>query len=95
VSPFQSIKTWMSSNDPDYEAKARRVKEPCDIADGKAEPGEDDPEVVICVVEFGPLNLQPRPGHQWAPAATGAGDQEATRRRRRRATYKRPTGCDT
>lgn len=40
--------------------------------------------------EFGPLNLQPHPGHQWAPAAVGAGDQ--ARRRRRRATYHRPHG---
>ena len=42
--------------------------------------------------EFGPLNLQPHPGHQWAPAAVGAGDQAQPRRRRRRATYHRPHG---
>ena len=92
MSPFQSIKTWKTSNDPDYEAKARRVQELYDIADGKAEPGDGDPEVVICFDEFGPLNLQPHPGHQWAPAATGPGDQDFPRRRRRRATYKRPHG---
>jgi transposase len=44
--------------------------------------------------EFGPLNLMPRPGRQWAPAATkatkGAGD--GPRRRRRRATYTRTKG---
>jgi transposase len=42
--------------------------------------------------EFGPLNLQPHPGRQWAPAATGKGDTDRPRRRRRRATYKRPHG---
>lgn len=42
--------------------------------------------------EFGPLNLQPHPGRQWAPAAVGPGDQAQPRRRRRRATYHRPHG---
>ena len=42
--------------------------------------------------EFGPLNLQPHPGKQWAPAAAGKGAQDAPRRRRRRATYTRPHG---
>ena len=42
--------------------------------------------------EFGPLNLQPHPGRQWAPVSRGRGDQTAPRRRRRRATYKRPHG---
>jgi hypothetical protein len=32
------------------------------IADGKAAPGPGDPTVVICMDEFGPLNLQPHPG---------------------------------
>ncbi len=41
---------------------------------------------------FGPLNLQPHPGKQWA--AVGGTHAEAGRapRRRRRATYKRPHG---
>ena len=42
--------------------------------------------------EFGPLNLQPHPGKQWAPVAAGKGDVDAPRRRRRRATYTRPHG---
>lgn len=42
--------------------------------------------------EFGPLNLQPRPGRQWAPQGCGKGNQDHSRRRRRRATYKRPHG---
>jgi transposase len=62
------------------------------IADGKAEPGPGDPAVVICMDEFGPLNLQPHPGRQWAPIASGPGDRTRPRRRRRRATYNRPNG---
>jgi transposase len=58
------------------------------IADGIAKPGPDDPQVVICVDEFGPLNLQPHPGRQWA--ARGGGGPRP--RRRRRATYTRPHG---
>ncbi len=61
-------------------------------ADGKRVPGKGDPDVVICFDEFGPLNLQPHPGRQWAPVVVGPGDQGAPRRRRRRATYKRPHG---
>jgi hypothetical protein len=48
--------------------------------------------VVICVYEFGPLNLQPHPGKQWAPIAAGNGATASPRRRRRRATYLRPHG---
>ena len=89
---FQRIKTWKVSNDPDFEAKKNRVLELYAIADGHAEPEPDDPTVVFCVDEFGPLNLQPHPGRQWAPAATGKGSGDAPRRRRRRATFKRPHG---
>ena len=62
------------------------------IADGKVEPGAGDPTVVICVDEFGPLNLQPHPGRQWAPTTVGKGDPTRPRRRRRRATYLHPHG---
>jgi hypothetical protein len=53
------------------------------IADGHRRPGPGDPTVVICMDEFGPLNLQPHPGKQWAPLATGKGEQARPRRRRR------------
>jgi transposase len=89
---FQAMKTWKTSTDPDYETKKNRILELYAIADGKAQPGPGDPTVVICMDEFGPLNLQPRPGRQWAPAATGRGNPGAPRRRRRRATYTRPHG---
>ena len=89
---FQAIKTFKVSNDPDFEAKKNRVLELYEIADGKAEPGPGDPTVVLCMDEFGPLNLQPHPGKHWAPMAAGRGDPASPRRRRRRATFKRPHG---
>jgi transposase len=89
---FQVIKTFKASNDPDFEAKKNRILELYAIADGTAAPGPDDPTVVICMDEFGPLNLQPHPGRQWAPVAAGKGDSDTPRRRRRRATYTRPHG---
>ncbi len=90
--PFQAVKTWKTSTDPDYEAKKNRVLELYAIADGKQPAGPGDPDVVMCMDEFGPLNLQPHPGKQWAPAALGKGETSTPRRRRRRATYKRPHG---
>ena len=90
---FQVIKTWKQSSDPDFETKNNRVLELYDIADGKAKPKRGDPRVVICMDEFGPLNLLPRPGKQWAAVAVpGAVDTKAARRRRRRATYTRKNG---
>ena len=85
---FQRLKTFKESNDPNFEAKQARVLELYAIADGHAEPGPEDPTVVICLDEFGPLNLQPHPGRQWARRAACQG----RRRRRRRATYNRPHG---
>lgn len=89
---FQVIKTLKVSNDPDFEAKKNRILELYAIADGQAKPGPGDPTVVICMDEFGPLNLQPHPGKQWAPVAAGKGDPDMPRRRRMRATYTRPHG---
>ena len=91
---FQAIKTFKQSTDPDYEAKKNRVLELYDIAEGKAEPGEGDPTVVFSVDEFGPLNLLPRAGKQWAPVVSRRvkGSTASPRRRRRRATYTRTKG---
>jgi len=90
---FQVIKTYKQSTDPDFEAKKNRVLELCEIADGKAKPKKGDPTVVICMDEFGPLNLLPRPGKQWAPKIVkGDGSTAEPRRRRRRATYTRTKG---
>lgn len=81
---FQALRSWKRSNDPDFEAKKNRILELYAIADGLTEPGPDDPAVVVCLDEFGPLNLQPQPdGKAWAPRA---------KPRRIRATYTRPHG---
>jgi transposase len=85
---FQRIKTWKVSNDPNFEAKKNRVLELYAIADETAAPGADDPTVVFCYDEFGPLNLQPHPGKQWAERG-GGGPKP---RRSRRATFTRPNG---
>src|SRR5438105_13809843 len=89
---FQAIKTFKVSNDPDFEAKKNRVLELYDLADGKARPKRGDPTVVFCMDEFGPLNLQPHPGRQWAAVGGKHRDPNRRPRRRRRATYKRPHG---
>jgi transposase len=81
---FQALRTWKRSNDPDFERKKNRILELYAIADGLAKPGPDDPNVVVCLDEFGPLNLQPQPGGKaWAPRA---------KPRRIRATDTRPHG---
>ena len=89
---FQAIKTWKESNDPDFEAKKNRILHLYDIADAKTEPRPGDPLVVFCMDEFGPLNLQPHPGRQWAGAGGKQQDPGRPPRRRRRATYQRPHG---
>jgi transposase len=89
---FQAVKTYKASTDPDYDTKTTRVLELYAIADDLVAPGPGDPSVIFCMDEFGPLNLQPHPGKQWAPVARGKGDPAAPRRRRRRATYTRPHG---
>jgi len=74
---FQAVRTWKRSNDPSFKAKHDRIVE----LYAAAKAGE---AVVICLDEFGPLNLQPQPGgHSWAPRA---------KPKRIRATYKRPHG---
>ncbi len=85
---FQRLKTWKVSNDPDFEAKKNRVLELYDLADGKTKRRRGDPHVVICIDEFGPLNLQPHPGKQWAERGGGG----PSPRRTRRATFTRPHG---
>jgi transposase len=72
---WQAGKTWKTSKDPDFVEKKDRILALYDDppADGR----------VICVDEFGPLNLQPRPGRGWYRAEHPA---------RRRATYSRKGG---
>jgi transposase len=72
---WQSTTTWKASTDPDFIAKMHRVLDLYDHppADGR----------VICVDEFGPLNLLPRKGKDWRPQS---------RPQRLRATYNRNDG---
>jgi transposase len=89
---FQRLKTWKASKDPRYAAKKARVEQLYAIADREAAPGKGDPAVVFGVDEFGPLNLQPRPGRQWA-AVSGKGKEPGRAPRpRMRATYTRKAG---
>jgi transposase len=72
---WQATKTWKASTDPDFPAKMRRV---LDLYDHPPAGGR-----VICADEFGPLNLQPRPGRAWRPARHPV---------RLRASYNRTSG---
>lgn len=73
---FQAIKTWKASRDPDYATKKARVEHLYAIADGEVIGDPDEPAVIFCMDEFGPLNLQPRPGRQWTGVGGKAKDPE-------------------
>lgn len=72
---WQTTTTWKSSNDPDFIAKMQAVLA---LYDTRPDGGR-----VICVDEFGPLNLMPRTGKAWRPTKNP---------RRLRATYHRNDG---
>ena len=88
---FQRLKTWKASKDPHYAEKKARIEHLYAIADREVAPGAD-PEAVFCVDEFGPLNLQPRPGRQWASIGGKGKEPGRAPRRRMRATYTRTAG---
>ncbi|MFC9407272.1 IS630 family transposase [[Kitasatospora] papulosa] len=89
---FQRLKTWKTSSDPNYAAKKARVEHLYAIADGEVMPEGGEPDVVFCLDEFGPLNLMPHPGRQWAERGGKHKDPDRDSRRRRRATYNRNGG---
>ncbi|MGW9597447.1 IS630 family transposase [Streptomyces chartreusis] len=72
---WKTTTTWKASTDPEFIAKMHRILALYDTSptDGR----------VICVDEFGPLNLMPRKGKAWGPVR---------RPRRLRATYNRYGG---
>lgn len=72
---WRHTKTWKDSDDPQFWPKYRRIRR---LYRRRPEGGRR-----ICVDEFGPLNLQPRPGRHYA--RTGHVD-------RLRATYNRRGG---
>jgi transposase len=92
---FQAVKTWKASADPDYAAKKARVDHLYAIADGEAAAGPADPDVVFCLDEFGPLNLQPRPGRQWAHCCGTARDPARGRGGGCEPPTTAPAGCGT
>jgi transposase len=89
---FQAIKTWKSSADPDYAVKKALIEHLYAIADGQVLPEDGDPAAIFCVDEFGPLNLQPRPGRQWTDVGGKGKDPDRAPRPRMRATYTRTQG---
>jgi transposase len=89
---FQRLKTWKASTDPDYAAKKARIEHLYAIADGEVIPEPGEPQVIFCVDEFGPLNLQPHPGRQWAAISGKGAEPGRAPRRRIRATYTRTAG---
>jgi transposase len=78
---WQRTRTWKTSPDPDYEAKASRILR----LYRAAETGQAARHgcVVVCLDECGPLSLRPWPGSAWAPRKLPW---------RTRATYHRPHG---
>ena len=72
---FQRTRSWKRSADPQFEAKAARV-----LALYRQCPSDG---VVVCFDEFGPISLQPYPGHCYA---------RRKRPWRQRATYTRRGG---
>jgi transposase len=62
---WQATKTWKASRDPQFAEKMARI---LDLYDRSAAGQLPTAARVICVDEFGPLNLQPRPGRGWFPA---------------------------
>jgi transposase len=89
---FQRLKTWKASRDPHYAAKKARVEHLYAIADREVIPGAGEPEVIFCMDEFGPLNLQPRPGRHWAAVSGKSKEPGREPRHRIRATYTRTQG---
>jgi transposase len=72
---WQTTTTWKASTDPEFIAKMHRILALYD------DPPDDGR--VVCVDEFGPLNLQPRKGKAWRPVGKPL---------RQRATYNRYDG---
>jgi hypothetical protein len=70
---FQVITAWRQSTDPDFVTRKNRIRHQYGLMDGT----DDDPDVVICMDEFGLLNLSRIPAGSVRP------------RRRRRVTFTR------
>ncbi|MFD5931726.1 transposase [Streptomyces sp. NPDC060333] len=62
------------------------------ITDGEVRTEDGEPEVIFCMDEFGPLNLTPQRGRQWAERGGKYKDPDREPRRRHRTTYNRDRG---
>ena len=89
---FQRLKTWKTSADPDYATKKARIEHLYAIADREVIREDGEPEVIFCVDEFGPLNIQPRPGRHWAAVSGKNAEPGRAPQPRMRATYTRTAG---
>lgn len=87
-----SVVTWRRAQMVLLSAQRMDVEHLYAIADGEVIPEQGEPDVIFCLDEFGPLNLQPRPGRQWAERGGRHKDPDREPRPRRRATYTRPHG---
>lgn len=67
---WQATKTWKASKDPEFSAKMTHILDLYDRSAAGQIPGGGR---VICVDEFGPLNLQPRPAGAGFPAVARPG----------------------
>jgi DDE superfamily endonuclease len=71
---FQRTRSWKRSTDPAFEAKATRI-----MALYRTCPSDG---VVVCFDEFGPISLQPYPGHCYAQRKRPGDDEPRTYVRR-------------
>jgi len=92
---FQRLKTWKGSTDPEFAQKKARIERLYAIADGEAEPRDGEPAVMVCIDEFGPLNLQPRPGVHGQRSAGTRRSPGANRARVCVRPTTAPAGSDT
>jgi transposase len=86
------VKTWKTSRDPDYQVKKARIEHLYAVAGGEVIAEAGEPTVIFCLDEFGPLNLLPRPGRQWAAISGKGREPGRDPRPRMRATYTRTQG---
>ena len=69
ASPFSARKPGRPRRTPGYAVNKARIGHLYTIAGREVIPGDGEPDVIFCVDESGPLNLQPRPGRQRALAS--------------------------
>ena len=89
---FQRLKTWKTSRTPTTRPRRPGSSTSTPSPTARSYPRTASPKSIFCMDEFGPLNLQPHPGRQWAERGGKHKDPTANRAARRRATYTRTDG---